>query len=70
LSIFPAPAAEFAVGAVDQDLGARDARYGHPVVGCRRQRDAVLMLEEGIDDIEEVPRELRVRPGTARQLIG
>ena len=27
------------------------------------------MLEERIDDIEEVPRELRVRPGAAGQLV-
>src|SRR5262245_22069500 len=65
----PASEAVANVGTVSQDFRTCRSGSWDAAVRVRRQRNAVLMLEECIDDIEEMPRELCQRPRTTGQLI-
>ena len=54
---------------IGQNLGSRRPRRRHPIVCRRLQRDAVLVLEESVNNIEEMPRQLGVGARSTRQLI-
>src|SRR5690349_20514114 len=55
--------------AVRQNFLTRRTGRGHPIVRRRLQWNAIFVLEEGIDDVEQMPSQLRIGARSARKLV-
>src|SRR5262245_62145091 len=57
------------IATVRQNLLASRTGRRHPIIRRRLQWNALFVLKEGIDNVEKVPAELRVRTRSTRKLV-